>query len=76
MSSSINLEMWQTIFDLNVQALSTASRIICNNLTFDNPGLFESSRILSKSHRDGVKCCNMWLLHQFMYMLSEHKYIR
>lgn len=50
--------------------------MICRNLTFDNPGIFESTRITQQPHRDEVEWCNLWLLHQYMYILSENKFVR
>lgn len=64
------------MFGLHIDALSTASGIICKNLTFDNPGLFESTIILSQAHRDEVECCNLWLIHQYMFMLSSTKFVK
>lgn len=71
---SINLEMWQTLLTIDINVLSNSTGMICKNLTFDNPGIFESTRILSKSHRDEAECCNLWLLHRFIYMLSDTKF--
>lgn len=71
---SINLEMWQTLLSIDINVLSSSTGMICKNLTFDNPGIFESTRILSELHRDEAESCNLWLLHRYMYMLGDPKF--
>lgn len=65
-------EMWKALIHIGAAGLSSSCRIIRENLTFDQPGLF-SIKITSQAVRDEVECCNLWLVHQYIHIMNEYK---
>lgn len=69
----MDAESWKELITVGADRLSSTCRIIRDNLTFDNPGLFTSKKIISQILQNEVEGCNLWLVHQYIYILNEHK---